>query len=228
LIFAALALGVKALRAEQQWLFWPFVYAALAAGVVWFFRRFMRPSGSVDPAKPGFLLSIARTLRTSSAAVGAYRFIARPIAPLSFLTLTAILVFALAHRVLFDLLSAGGVFCEGSAALKANAAEMNRKNLTPPEKIDATATWRTNSLCHATGLQLIAGRKYRIRIEMDGGVNGVDGDWFDRGIRADVAGFTSDAFPQNAASLLKRWWHEDWFQPIARIGEVGNYEHVLQ
>ena len=27
---------------------------------------------------------------------------------------------------------------------------------------------------------------------------------------------------------LKRWWRENWFQPIARIGEVGNYEHVLQ
>ena len=27
---------------------------------------------------------------------------------------------------------------------------------------------------------------------------------------------------------MKRWWRENWFQPIARIGEVGNYEHVLR
>jgi hypothetical protein len=87
------------------------------------------------------------------------------------------------------------------------------------------ATFRTDSMCHTTGLRLIAGRKYRIRIDMD---PGVDGEWFDKGIRADVAGFSTDTFRHYTASPLKRWWRENWFQPIARIGEVGNYEHVLQ
>jgi hypothetical protein len=41
-------------------------------------------------------------------------------------------------------------------------------------------------------------------------------------------GFTPDALWHYMASPLKRWWRENWFQPIARIGEVGNYEHVLQ
>ena len=31
-----------------------------------------------------------------------------------------------------------------------------------------------------------------------------------------------------AASPLKRWWRENWFQPVVRIGALGNYEHVLQ
>jgi hypothetical protein len=26
----------------------------------------------------------------------------------------------------------------------------------------------------------------------------------------------------------KRWWRENWFQPVVRIGALGNYEHVLQ
>ena len=86
------------------------------------------------------------------------------------------------------------------------------------------ATFRTDSLCQPTGLRLIAGRKYRIRLDMDEGLNG---EWFDKVIRADVAGFSADNLRHYMAAPLKRWWRENWFQPIARIGEVGNYEHAL-
>ena len=44
-------------------------------------------------------------------------------------------------------------------------------------------------MCHSTGFRLISGRKYRIRLDMDEGVNG---EWFDKGIRANVAGFSAD------------------------------------
>jgi len=80
-------------------------------------------------------------------------------------------------------------------------------------------------MCHATGLRLVAGRKYRIRLDMEGGP---DGEWFDQGRRADVAGFAADSWRHYSATPLKRWWRENWFQPVARIGEVGNYEHVLK
>ena len=43
-----------------------------------------------------------------------------------------------------------------------------------------------------------------------------------------MAGFEADDLRQHSATPLKRWWWENWFQPIARIGEVGNYEHVLK
>ena len=56
---------------------------------------------------------------------------------------------------------------------------------------------------------------------------GPDGEWFDRGRRMDVAGFAADDWRHYSATPLKRWWRENWFQPIARIGEVGNNEHVL-
>jgi len=54
---------------------------------------------------------------------------------------------------------------------------------------------------------------------------GPDGDWFDKGRRTDVAGFGANNWQYWAASPLKRWWRENWFQPVARIGELGNYEH---
>ena len=132
------------------------------------------------------------------------------------LALRRALALSLAHRVVFDLLSTGGTFCK--------AAQKSGWSVEQDEKLGG-ATFRTDSMCHTTGLRLIAGRKYRIRIDMD---PGVDGDWFDKGIRADVAGFSTDTFRHYTASPLKRWWRENWFQPIARIGEVGNYEHVLQ
>jgi hypothetical protein len=80
-------------------------------------------------------------------------------------------------------------------------------------------------MCHATRLRLVAGRKYRIRLDLN---EGPEGEWFDKGRRTDAAGFAADGRIHLAASPLKRWWRENWFQPIARIGEVGNYEHALQ
>jgi hypothetical protein len=100
------------------------------------------------------------------------------------------------------------------------------------------ATVSTNAICNPTGLSLIAGRNYRIRLEMTD-------DWFDKDVRTDVGGFAvADVVPPEEnwfdaarmkrylllliAAPLKRWWQENWFQPIARIGERGNYEHVLK
>jgi hypothetical protein len=31
-----------------------------------------------------------------------------------------------------------------------------------------------------------------------------------------------------SATPLKRWWGQNWFKPIARIGEIGNDEYVLE
>jgi hypothetical protein len=70
-------------------------------------------------------------------------------------------------------------------------------------------------------LVLKEGRHYKITLT-------TPGDWFDRTIRADVAGFPADNLAQLSATPLKRWWGQNWFQPIARIGEIGNDEYVLQ
>jgi hypothetical protein len=136
---------------------------------------------------------------------------------MAFLAMTTALAISLAHRALFDLLSTGGAYCLATGANIPTAPEQGEKL--------GTATFRTDSMCHATGLRLMFGGKYRIRLEMDEGVNG---EWFDKGIRADVAGFAAQRMRQYMASPLKRWWRESWFQPVARIGEVGNYEHVLR
>jgi hypothetical protein len=223
LIFTALAIAARTLS-RPPWLVVLFVAGAIVCGLGWVFRRFVRPAGSVSPATPGLLLDFVRRVRTSPTAVRAYRFVARTLAPIGFLALTAGLAISLAHRAVFDMLSTGGAYCVATTQAKLQSTATGEGRSDQYEKLGG-ATFRTDSICHATGLRLVVGRKYRIRLDME---EGVDGEWFDKGIRADVAGFAAENIRHYLASPLKRWWRENWFQPIARIGEVGNYEHVLQ
>src|SRR5262249_11044750 len=86
-----------------------------------------------------------------------------------------------------------------------------------------------------TRLWLVAGRQYRVQIE-PGVAETAPGifekkpeyAWFDKGTPADVVGFGINSVPHFAAMTLKRWWREDYFQPIARVGNIGNYEYPLR
>lgn len=75
-------------------------------------------------------------------------------------------------------------------------------------------------MCQPTGIVLEEGGRYRIRIE-------VKKHWFDKDIPTDVRGFGSDTLWQTLATPLQRWWGKNWFQPIARLGVLGNDEYVL-
>jgi uncharacterized protein (DUF2235 family) len=207
IVFGALAAGVWLLEGGKSSPLFDFLALLFGACVV---SRCVKrgPASTFDPARPGFLLGLARKARQSDIAVACYRFVARTVAPAAFLFLCAIFVTSLAHRAMFDLLSTGGRYCHST--LK-----------TEGEKLGTGEIFHTSSMCHATGLRLVAGREYRIRLEMSG-------DWFDKGVRTDVGGFAGDSLLRYVASPLKRWWRENWFQPIARIGELGNYEHALR
>jgi hypothetical protein len=45
---------------------------------------------------------------------------------------------------------------------------------------------------------------------------------------ADVTGFGVNSVSHFFAMTLKRWWRENYFQPIARVGNIGNYEYPLK
>ena len=231
LVFAALAIGSFKLSAPSLGI--AAAVVAILSALLWTWRM-LRPPGQIDPAKPGVLLSLARALRTSPGAVAAYRYVAQTVLPAVFLVASGLVVLALGHRATFDLLSTGGEFCEATKAVRKQSDSRLAQGSTPAPNGRAAADERVgpaeepfaiNSMCHATGLRLVAGRKYRIRLDMEGGP---DGEWFDQGRRVDVAGFSADSWRHYSATPLKRWWRENWFQPIARIGEVGNYEHVLK
>jgi uncharacterized protein (DUF2235 family) len=234
-VFTAFAIGAWFLS-DERWLFILFAGAAILFGLWWAYRRYRR-APSVDPTNPNALLHFARKARTSRTAVQAYRFVAQKLAPAAFLAVSALLVASLAHRAVFDLLSTGGEYCKATQAVKdesdkkvlaqqkGDRAIQKAEVATQTEILGPASDFRTDSICHATKLRLIAGRQYRIQLDID---EGPGGEWFDKGRRTDVAGFSADDWLHLAASPLKRWWREVWFQPIARIGEVGNYEHVLR
>ncbi|MDQ6703582.1 MAG: DUF2235 domain-containing protein [Pseudomonadota bacterium] len=237
LFFIAFAIGTLALS-NPPWaishappFFWFSALGAIVFGLWWAFRRF-RPAGRVNPEEPGFFLGIARIMQTNKWTVCGYKFLAQKFVPGGFLVLSAILAVFLTHRAGFDLLSTGGEYCKATPEVKAKSTQKMEaiQNVEAIQKVDQTTEndilgegkkFETSSMCNPTGLRLIAGRKYRIRLDMDE-------EWFDKGIRTDVAGFTADSMRHYMALPLKRWWWENWFQPIARIGEIGNYEHVLQ
>ena len=79
----------------------------------------------------------------------------------------------------------------------------------------------TDQLCWPTGIRLEEGVTYTVWIEM------VE-PFFDRTIVADTAGFQSASPRHRVASVIRRWWSADWFQPIARIGDEGGMEWPLQ
>ena len=81
----------------------------------------------------------------------------------------------------------------------------------------------------------MAGRQYRIQIEPGVGETAPgtfekkpEYAWFDKGTPADVVGFGADGVRHYMAMTLKRWWRENYFQPIARVGNIGNYEYPLR
>jgi uncharacterized protein (DUF2235 family) len=210
-VFGILLLGSFWLGSDIRLLvFFGLVTAASAVFFVW---RARHPEGDIDAAKPGFLLALARNLRTSPGAVAAYRWVARSVVPALFLAICVVGIVTLATRATFDGMNAVGHFCKGSQQ-RTEAAVLQ-------EKIGAGALFPTNAVCHPTGLTLVEGRRYRITITMQD-------DWFDKGIRTDVAGFTAESFRHYTAAPMKRWWGQKWFQPIARIGELGNYEYALE
>jgi uncharacterized protein (DUF2235 family) len=158
-----------------------------------------------------FALSVARFLRNSRFLQIIYKWIFKRAIPIAFALLLVAAGWVIVNRVLFDGFSAAGYFCQGS--LDANA----RKK----ERTGSNEGFITDRMCWPTGLVLEEGRRYRITLS-------TPGDWFDRTTRADVAGFPTDNFRHVIATPLKRWWGQDWFKPIVRIGEIGNDEYVLE
>lgn len=195
---------------------WALSFASGAAifAAWWGVRRYLRPTESVDPVKPGVLLKIARIFRTAPWSKTTYRVSAEYVFPALFLAISGAAILSMLHRGAFDVASASGRYCMS----------------TMPDlggEVLVESSFETKNMCQPMGIRLIEGRKYRIQIDMGKG----DGEWFDKGIRTDVEGFGVAGLQDwrhITASPLKRWWFENWFQPIARIGKIGNYEHVLR
>src|SRR5262249_41405071 len=145
-----------------------------------------------------FALSVGRFLRNNRFLKGVHKWVFERTVPIVFALLLVTAGSLIGNRILFDIVSASGQFCRGSADSKKRAVE---KSAT------ADNIFQTDQTCWASGLVLKEGERYMVTVA-------TPGDWFDRTIRADVAGFAAANFRQMSATPLKRWWRKDWFTPI--------------
>ncbi|MDB6143687.1 MAG: hypothetical protein JWP80_2731, partial [Pseudomonas sp.] len=118
-----------------------------------------------------------------------------------FVALSIALVVMVVNRVVFETAFATGNYCP---------------SINPSYSPD----FQTSDFCWPSGSYVEKDASYEITLA-------TDGDWFDVTERGDVGGFDTDTLVHFSAMLLRRYWFEPWFKPIARIGEGGDDEYVL-
>jgi hypothetical protein len=176
-------------------------------------KRFSRLLDERAERRSDSLLRGARRMRTAVAP----REFARqtPWIPLRFVFIVLCLALAilLVNRWSFQGLAAVGEVCKST----------DDRLLGPVDGLVRVPTaFDISNPCWPSGLKLVAGARYRVWIEMP-----PDMDWFDLKVHTDVGGFPGGDVVHVAAYPLKRWWGQNWFQPIARIDADGNDEYVL-
>lgn len=155
-------------------------------------------------------LRFARAVRMNNTAKKLYRTLQWPTLPLMALLLTGILLIFITNRAAFDVANSVGWIC---AEPGADTKEMK-------------STFNSNEPCAKTSVWLYRGFTYKVTITFDS-------SWRDgEGACADALGVTPKVgwlvrARHLGALLMKRWWTEPYFRPVARIGQYGNDEYVL-
>ncbi|MGV8918904.1 MAG: DUF2235 domain-containing protein [Pseudomonas sp.] len=149
-----------------------------------------------------FALGLAHRLRTSRLMACAYNSVANYVLPSVFIAVFLAFVAMVLNRAVFDASLATGKYCQGIQA-------------------SDPSVFQTHDFCWPSGIQLEKDATYQIILT-------TKGDWFDSSERADVGGFQTDTPAHFSAMLLRRYWFQPWFRPIARIGAIGDDEYVLE
>jgi uncharacterized protein (DUF2235 family) len=213
---AVLVRGVYRDWSTQAQIAWGLIFAFMA--LLALFRtittnRLERVAGAGvrQPLKGTVMLSIARALRTSDAMQRFNRFFANWFVPAVFLAIMGFIALMLLNKAGIEVDKAVNSSCQATSSL-----------LPVRDKVVIAASdFATRDACWASGLGLEKGARYRIRLD-------IREEWFDGGHRADLSGFDSDTLVHWAALGLKQSWRGKWFQPLARIGVLGNDEYLLE
>jgi hypothetical protein len=93
--------------------------------------------------------------------------------------------------------------------------------LVPGQVYVLEKKFETHNECWASGVKLEIGRTYTIRLKMEE-------PYFDSAIMSDIAGFEDPSWRHRIALPFRRWWSAAWFQPVARIGALGDVQWKLE
>ncbi|MDB5981853.1 MAG: hypothetical protein JWQ69_2868 [Pseudomonas sp.] len=154
-----------------------------------------------DSLPTTFALELAHRLGKSPSLLCSYRCTVKYVLPTFAIALFLFLTVMVINRAVFEAALATSTYC------------IPRNDSTP-------TSFKTNDLCWPSGIQLEKGANYQITLT-------TNGNWFDLAERADVGGFPTDTPIHVLAMLLRRYWFEPWFKPVARIGATGDDEYVL-
>jgi hypothetical protein len=225
-------LGFCALAVGRPWENgYSLAWESSAAKVAWFLAvaclgclviyLFLSMRGGRDASMP-VSLKIARAIRGNRRALELYKLLRDGLLPAAFLAVSIYLVVIAANKTAFEVADSMGAFC----------VEPALANSTGVERLTGSPTgFKKNEMCSDTGNWLQEGVRYEIIVTIDPKDPWVDGDKDpdqiqDKGC-ADTLGVAEGSFAHYLATLLKRWWAEPYFKPIARVGRFGNDEYAL-
>ncbi|MBE1710917.1 DUF2235 domain-containing protein [Mesorhizobium japonicum] len=207
--------------AETAWIAWAGLFLAVASLGCLATYLFLSARGPRAASTPVSLV-IARAIRNNHGAQRLYKLLREYLLPAAFLALSAYLVVCAVNKTIFEVADSMGTYC----------AEPVLANSTGVERLSATsAGFKTNAMCSDTGNWLQEGVRYEVIVTIDPKDPWIDGEKDPDPIRdrgcADTMGVAEGSLVHYLASLLKRWWAEPYFKPIARIGRFGNDEYAL-
>ncbi len=185
-----------------------FGIAAIAALVA---ARLGRTVTTTQVNTPPATLRFARAVRTNKGATAVYRFLKNTGLPFVFLILTSLLLLIGLNKASFEVAGSIGQICPEPV----------------PQSSTMTGAFDLRNMCTDTGIDLMKGQSYKIKLEIPQGQV-----WKDASHCAGVYGVNDKiAWPASLPFYLgasaKRWWSEPYFRPIARIGRRGNDEYAL-
>ncbi len=175
--------------------------------------------GSIGYVPPPGITYLFRTAAPYSVAA---RFLSLHAMPLLYAGTTALVVlYAITiavYRTVFVFEDANGLFCKSSS---------QQTELEPGQT--SRTEFETASICHATGVHLLAHQRYLIRITPVPGEN-----WQRDVIPISFGGLgpfseipTRERLRLVLAAPLRRVWSRPWFSMIAQIGEKGSEDEFL-
>jgi uncharacterized protein (DUF2235 family) len=177
-------------------------------------RRETRLKDPATSETPAWGLRFARALRRSHVLVVLWDFVANKVIPFVFaMALLAAGAYVI-NRIGFEVLNVGGLVCRANTDAKKLGIDQER-----------IVSFRTSDPCLATNVVMEQGATYEIEFRR------LDG-WMDAGIPVP----TTDGFSSGApaapwylflAAPMKRDMGQNWFGPIAHVGEHVQTEHIL-
>ena len=179
------------------------------------------------PTEAALPTGVIYKLRTNPAYKGAIGAMKRHIVP--FVSAVGLLYcgLALLSHLSFNILDATGLFCRGTQ-LPENASNLPRPTHEP---MTLPTRFPIDSMCWATGIELVEGERYSIRLKREGD----DAPWYDdRFLVKDITGFeiaeldrVRDRIKMFAFVPLRRVLLRPWFRPIIRVGSTGTDEYFM-